>query len=279
MAIILSLLSALAYGISDFLGGIFAKRSTPWQVGVVGQSSAAICALLATTAIGWHAATSDLVAGMAGGLGSGAGVVFLYRGLSRSRMTLVAPIAALETALLPVIVGLATGERPNGPAAIGIIAALPAITLIARAGSEVGAAGTTHRGGVIDGMMAGVGFGILFTMLGQTSGASGLAPVAMSQLASAATVVTLATILKRAWVPTETASLRATVMGPLSTGAQAAFLYATHYGLLSVVSVISSLYPALTVVLAVILLQERIHRSQGLGLVFAALSVSLVAIA
>jgi len=273
MAIVLSLLSALAYGVSDFLGGIFAKRSTPWQVAVVGQSSSAVCAVTATCVVGWHAGSSDLAAGAIAGLGGGAGVAFLYRGLATARMGVVAPLSAVGAALLPVVFGLITGERPSGLATAGIIAAFPAIVLISKVVDDDPA----HRGGVVDGILAGLGFGVLFLFLGRASADSGLAPLAMSQLTSVLTVIAMAIALRQAWVPDRTA-VRAVVMGPLGASAQGAFLYATHHGLLSVVSVISSLYPASTVLLAAVLLRERIHRAQALGLALAALAVSLVAL-
>lgn len=274
MAIVLSLLSAFAYGISDFLGGIFAKRSGPWRVAVVGQSSSAVCALAATGVLGWHASQADLLNGAIAGLGSGAGVAFLYRGLAGARMSVVAPLSAVGAALIPVVFGLVTGERPSWLATAGIIAAFPAIALISRVIDD----DPNHRGGVIDGILAGIGFGLLFTFLGRASDDSGLAPLAMSQLTSAVTVVVLATALRQAWLPTDRAAWRAVMMGPLGASAQGAFLYATHHGLLSVVSVISSLYPASTVLLAALLLRERIHRAQAVGLALAAISVSLVAL-
>jgi len=273
MAIVLSLLSALAYGISDFLGGIFAKRSTPWQVAVVGQSSSAACAVAATCIVGWHASSMDLTNGAIAGLGGGAGVAFLYRGLSTARMSVVAPLSAVGAAMIPVAFGLITGERPSWLAAAGIVIAFPAIALISKVIDE----DPSHRGGVVDGILAGIGFGVLFTFLGRASDDSGLAPLAMSQMTSVVTVIAMAAALRQVWLPDRT-SLRAVVMGPLGSGAQGAFLYATHHGLLSIVSVISSLYPASTVLLAAVVLRERVHRAQGIGLALAALAVSLVAL-
>ncbi len=274
MAILLSLFSALAYGVSDYLGGIFAKRSSPWQVAVAGQSSSAVCAVLATTIIGWQAASADLATGAIAGLGSGVGVIYLYRGLANARMGVVAPLSAVGAALIPVAFGLISGERPSWLAAAGIVVAFPAIALISKVVDE----DPSHRGGVIDGIVAGIGFGVLFTFLGRASDDSGLAPLAMSQITSVLTVVAFGIALRTVWIPNK-AAMRAVVMGPLGASAQGAFLYATHHGLLSVVSVISSLYPAGTVILAAVLLRERIHKAQGIGLVLATLAVSLVAAA
>lgn len=275
MAIALSLVSALAYGIADFLGGIFAKRATPWQIAVVGQSSSAVCALTAVALFPGDPTAADLGHGAIAGLGGGFGVVFLYRGLSTARMSVVAPISAIGAALLPVGVGLASGERPAAIAVLGIAFAFPAIALISR----VPDADTAHRGGVVDGALAGLGFGVLFVFLGQVSDGSGFSALAISQVTSVLAVIATATVLRAAGVPRDAVAWRAVVMGPLGATAQGAFLFASQQGLLSVVSVISSLYPATTVLLAAVLLRERILRWQGVGLLLAALAVTFVALA
>jgi drug/metabolite transporter (DMT)-like permease len=273
VAIVLSLVSALAYGVSDFLGGIFAKRASAWQVAVVGQTSSCVFVLIAAVFFGGTPGGSDWWYAALAGLGGGFGVAFLYRGLSTARMGVVAPISAIGTALLPVAVGLAQGDRPSALAVLGIACAFPAIVLISR----VVDTNPAHRGGVLDGVLAGLGFGMLFVFLGQVGDDAGLLPLAVSQAASVLAVIVTATVTRQQWVPRERAAFSAVVMGPLGATAQGAFLYATHHGLLSVVSVISSLYPASTVLLAAVLLRERIHGWQGVGLVFAALAVALVA--
>ncbi|AXT86153.1 EamA family transporter [Aeromicrobium sp. A1-2] len=273
MAIALSLLSALSYGISDFLGGIFAKRSSPWQVAVVGQTSSGVISLLAALVVAGAPTSTDMAYGALAGLGGGFGVAFLYRGLSTARMGVVAPLSAIGTALIPVAVGLSTGDRPSPLALVGVVCAFPAIALISRVVDD----NPAHRGGVIDGILAGIGFGTLFTFLGQVGDEAGLYPLALSQLTSIGAVIVTATVLRQAWVPRSRRAWAAVVMGPLGATAQGAFLFATHHGLLSIVSVISSLYPASTVLLAAVLLREKIHRWQGVGLAFAALAVTLVA--
>ncbi|MBD8606919.1 DMT family transporter [Aeromicrobium sp. CFBP 8757] len=273
MAIVLSLVSALAYGVSDFLGGIFSKRAPAWQIAVVGQTSSGVVSLVAALVVGGSPTGHDLAFGALAGLGAGFGVAFLYRGLSTARMGVVAPISAIGTALIPVVVGVATGDRPSTTVVIGIVLAFPAIALISRVVDDDPA----HRGGVLDGVLAGLGFGLLFVSLGQVGDDAGLMPLALSQVASVVSVVVTATVLRHAWVPRTRAAWSAVVMGPLGAVAQGAFLYASHHGLLSVVSVISSLYPASTVVLAAVVLREKILRWQAVGLLAAALAVALVA--
>ncbi len=278
MAVLLSLLSALSYGVSDFLGGLFSKRSGPWQTAVVGQTSSTVCTVAVALFIAGDPVGTDWVWGVVGGAGSGVGAAFLYRGLAGGRMSVVAPLSAVVCALLPVAVGLVTGDRPSALALAGIVVAFPAIALVSRVVEEDAAAQAAHRGGVVDGVLAGLGFGVLFVALGQVRDDAGLWPLAVAQGAAALVVVLLAVALREAWVPRDRLAWRAVVMGPLGATATTAFLLATREGLLSVVSVISSLYPATTVLLATLVLKERIQAWQGVGLALAASAVTLVAL-
>ncbi len=278
MAVVLSLISALAYGVSDFLGGVFSKRSGPWQVATVGQTSSTVCTAVVATFLTGTAVGPDWGWALLGGIGSGIGTAFLYRGLAGGRMSVVAPLSAVVCALLPVVVGLVTGDRPTALALGGIVVAFPAIALVSRVIEEDAAAALAHRGGVTDGVLAGLGFGVLFVALGQVSDDAGLWPLVSAQAASAVTIVAVAVVLRQPWVPREVAAWRAVAMGPLGATATTAFLLATREGLLSVVSVISSLYPATTVLLATLVLKERIQAWQGVGLALAATAVTLVAL-
>lgn len=273
VAIVFALISAFAYGISDFLGGLFSKRVSAWQVAVVGQSSSGFFALIAGLFIGGDPTPSDWVWAGISGLGGGFGAAFLYRGLSRGRMGVIAPISAIGSALVPVAIGLILGDRPSALVLLGVVFAFPAIYLI----SQVVEIAPASEGGILDGVLAGLGFGVMFAMLGQVGSASGLLPLALTQVGSVLGVILTATVLRAAWVPREPAAYRALIMGPLGITATGAFLYATHHGLLSVVSVIASLYPAGTVVLASVVLRERIHANQAVGLAMAALAIALVA--
>lgn len=275
MAVVLALFSALSYGISDFLGGIFAKRSGPWQVATVGQLSSAVAALVAgLVVLPGSPGTADIMWGGASGFGAGTGASFLYRGLAGAKMNVVAPLSAIGSALLPVAIGLGFGDRPSMLATFGVICAFPAIYLISKVTDDDPA----HRGGVVDGVVAGLGFGFLFVCLGQVGASSGMLPIAACQLVSVLTVATTASVLRQRWRPRDPMAWRALMMGPLGVSATGCFMYATHHGLLSVVSVISALYPASTVLLAALFLRERVRDWQGLGLILAVAAVSLVAV-
>lgn len=275
MAIVLALFSAAAYGLSDFLGGLFSRRASPWPVAVAGQTSAAACVGCLSLLIGGTVTGGDWAWGAAAGFGNGFGAAFLYRGLARGRMSVVAPVSALGAALVPVTAGLLTGERPSVLAWVGIVVALPAIYLISQVQESPEA--PSGDSGLVDGIVAGLGFGSLFAMLGQIGDDAGLYPLALSQVVSVIAVVITALTFREAWVPRERAHFRGLIMGPLLMLALGAFVYATHSGMLTLVAVITALYPAMTVLLAAVVLREHIHRVQTIGLVLATVAVSLVA--
>lgn len=281
MAIVLALVSAAAYGLSDFIGGILAKSRSEWTVAVVIQLSATVCTAVAWLFIDSDPTAADLAWGAVGGIGGGLGGGFLYRGLSRGRMGVVAPVSAIGAALLPVAVGVAVGERPSLLAWLGVCCALPAIYLIARTPDEPAVAGDDagpQVSGLGDGVLAGLGFGFLFVAVGQVSDAAGAPPLILVQLVGAVVVAILATALSEPWLPRGRRDLIPALNGPTGAIATVAFFAATGLGMLAIVSVISSLYPGLTVVLAAAFLRERIHRMQAVGLALAAVAVALVAL-
>jgi uncharacterized membrane protein len=276
VAILLALFSALAYGLSDFVGGLVSRRASAWSVAVVAQTSSAVCtAALASTVPGTPAAAHFAWALLAG-LGSGAGTGFLYRGFSTGRMSVVAPVSAVGAAVVPVLAGLLGGERPAPLVWLGIAVAMPGIWWVASVPAD-DLVSAPARAGLLDGILAGLGFGVLFAALGQVPDGAGLWPLAATQAVSVPAVVLLAAALGAAWVPRGRPVRWAVVAGPLGASATAAFLLASQQGYLTVSGVLASLYPASTVMLAALLLRERIHRAQAVGLALCALAVVLVA--
>ena len=278
MTIALALGAALMYGLSDFLGGLLSRRISAWAVAVVAQMASTVLTVMAALFIRGEPTVADWAWGALAGIGGGLGTGFLYRGLSSGRMGVVAPLSAVGAAVLPVVVGLVTGERPALLTWIGIGCALPAIWLVSTAADPVDVSGRPHgmAEGVTDGLLAGLGFGLLFSTLGQVPDTAGLGPLAMAQATSVAAVIALATVLRQDWLPRDRHSRWAIIVGALAAGAALLFLLATRTGLLTVASVLTSLYPAFTVLLAATLLRERIQAAQGAGLVLAAAAVVLV---
>jgi drug/metabolite transporter (DMT)-like permease len=278
VVVLLALGSAVAYGISDFVGGMLARRISAWTVAVVAQCASTVCVTTLALATGGDPTRGDLAWGLLAGLGNGTGGVFLYRGLANGRMSVVAPLSAVGAALLPVVVGVATGERPSAITWLGVACAFPAIWLVSRSHDHPVSAAGARGLGVVDGLLAGLGFGLLFTALGQVPDSAGLQPLAVTQATSVVAIIALATLLRQTWLPRERYAWRAVTIGVLGAGATTLFLLATQAGLLSVASVLSSLYPAVTVLLAVTLLREHIHRPQAVGLTLALAAVALVAV-
>ena len=275
MAILLSLAAALAYGLSDFIGGLASRRTSAWPVAFVATAAAFVGALALALVTEGSPTRTDLLWGALAGVGTGAGGAFLYRGLAAGRMGVVAPISAVGAALVPVCVGVASGERPALLVWLSIAAAVPGIWLVSR---EQGSTGDLAAG-LLDGVLAGLGFGLLFAAIGQVPEEAGFAPLAVAQAVGLVCVAVTATLLGSRWVPSDRSQAWGILAGVLATAAVVAFLLATQTGLLTVASVVTSLYPAITVALAAFVLRERIHLSQGVGLLLCGVAVGLVAAA
>jgi drug/metabolite transporter (DMT)-like permease len=295
-AVLLALFSAAAYGVSDFLGGVLARRGSAWPVAVAGQASAALCTILVALFVPGDPHGRDFAWAVLAGAGTAVGSGFLYRGLASGRMGVVAPVSAVGAALVPVLVGVATGERLSWLVVLGIAAALPGIALVATvprtdpaaASTPVTATAATTTSmrparafrlpaGLADGAAAGLGFGVMFVALAQVPRDAGLWPLAVLQATSVPVLIAVAVGLRAAWRPRDKASRLALLIGPLGTLATGAFLLATQYGFLSVAAILTSLYPAATILLATAVLKERIHALQGVGLGLCAVAIACVA--
>ena len=282
MAVLLALGAAIAYGLSDFVGGVAARRTSVWPVALTACLGSFLGTVVLALVVHGDPSTADLAWGLLAGVGSGTGTAFLYRGFARGRMGVVAPVSAVGAALLPAALAVATGERPAAIVWVGMIAALPGIWLVSREPTpENGAGGTPPAGmaaGLVDGVLAGLGFGLLFAALGQVPEGAGFVPVLGTQLVSLLAVTAAALALGGDPVPRRGADWWGLGAGVLATLALVGFMLARQQGLLSVAAVLTSLYPAATVLLATLLLHERLHRAQSAGLLLCAASVVCVAL-
>lgn len=274
-AVLLALAGAVCYGLSDFVGGLTSRRTAAWPVAFLACFGALLGSVVLAAVVPGSAHGADWVWAAVAGVGSGVGSGFLYRGLAAGRMGVVAPVSAVGAAVLPVVVGVLSGERPGALVWIGIVLALPAIWLVSREPSSTTETGAT---GLLDGILAGLGFGVLFAALGQVPSAAGYWPLVVTQLAALGALVVVARLLRQGWLPRRAASWWGLLPGALATAAVLFFLLATERGLLTVSAVLTSLYPAATVLLAVLVLGERIHRPQALGLGLCAAAVVCVAL-
>jgi uncharacterized membrane protein len=276
MGILLGLIAALLYGGSDFGGGLLSRRLGFLPVTVVGSAAAVLLIWpVLLLAPGPAPSVPAIAWGLGAGLGGGIGTLALYRGLARGQMSVVGPVSAVGAAVVPVIAGVALGERPGALTTAGVVLALPAIALVATSGT---AARGMLRTGLMDGLVAGLAFGILFVGLAQAGRGVGLWPVAAEQ--TSALLVVLAVAVK------SRAPLRMGVRAaglPLLSGvagmaATLAFFYATHYSMLATVAVIVSLYPGITVLLARVILHERFSSAQRAGLGLCTIAIIAIAL-
>jgi drug/metabolite transporter (DMT)-like permease len=279
VAVLLGLLVAVSYGAADFLGGFSSKRAPAAVIVLQTQILGLVLIAVLVLAIpDQHVIGADLMRGAGAGAGALLGLVLLYRGLAAGAMSIVAPIAAIGAAVLPFAWGLATGERPGALAVVGVGTALVAVALVA-APSEHGPPIENHRRELTLALIAGAGFGAVFILFGDTAKASGLWPLMSSRLVS--TIVLLIVLSARRTNVRVRGGTGWTVAGTavLDVAANAMYLVGARIGLVSLVAVLSSLYPASTVLLARIVLDERVTSRQAAGLALAVVGVVLIAAA
>ena len=277
MSVLLALGAAIAYGLSDFIGGIASRRTSAWPVAFLASVGALVGATALALTISGTPTHADLLWGAVAGVGGGAGGAFLYRGLAAGRMGVVAPISGVGAAVVPVVAGVVGGERPALLVWCGLVLALPGIWLVAREPS-LDSAQPVSAEGVVDGILAGLGFGVIFAAMGQVPESAGYWPLALAQSTALVAIAITAAALGGSVVPRARSDWWGFGGGLLATAAVLSFLLATQRGLLTVSSVVTSLYPAFTVLLASAWLKEHIHRAQGLGLGLCAVAVSCVAL-
>lgn len=287
MEILLALGAAVSYGASDFVGGFLGKTVRVVVVVLLAQLVSVVVLIavlpfwdgeLSAGAIGW---------GAAAGLAGGGGASLLYRGLAIGRMSVVAPITALLAAGIPVVFGLAVGERPGPVALSGVGVGLLAVAIITRAPNSPGPqapgdhaaaqAPPVSTGGIGEAVGAGFGFGLFFILLDRSPDDSGLWPL-MGMRISMIVAFGLILAIGRISLRTPPGTTRGLLgLGFLNVLADLLYLLATRRGLLALVAVITSMYPAATVLMARLVLRERVAGRQLLGLAVAAASVVLIA--
>ena len=309
MAYALALLSAACYGAADFVGGLTARRVSTIAAVLFAQSSGLLLLLAALPLLPPASPLrGDIVWGATAGVMGSIGVALLYRALAIGTMAVVAPITAVCAVAIPVVAGVLLGERLGVMTVAGILLAMVAIVLVAqqptavdaavdRPASAVAAIGepaypaapggqrlpdvsTSRRvtlpPGVPEALVSGVAIGLFFLALARTAPAAGMWPLVAARFTSVAMFLAFAR-LRRSSLHASAATLAlACGGGALDMLANALYLVATRYGALSGVVTLASLYPASTVVLARLVLGERLSRVQGAGIVCAFVAVVLI---
>lgn len=265
LAAALALTSSVLWGTADFTGGLLARGRAVLSVLLISQASAVALALIVLAAAGDPAPSG---AGIAWGLGSGAlGVAALaafYRGLAIGTMSIVAPVSATGAAV-PVLVGVLRGERPAALQVAGIVLALAGIVLASRS-PEDAPHGRRGRASLLLALAAAIGFGTFFVGVQRSTAHGSVAWTLLSVRGGELVLLLAVASIVRPRLPRAPRDLAALCMlGLLDAGANGLYALATTHGLLSVVSVLGSLYPAVTVLLARGVLRERVSRAQELG--------------
>lgn len=264
MSVFFALPAALAYGVADFAGGLASRRAPVLTVTAGVQLVGLIALLPFVFLVAGVPSGTAWALGAAGGVAGVSGLMLYLRGLAVGPMGVVAPLSAVVGAGLPLVIGVVGGERPGVLTGFAIAAALVAI-MLATAGTTRGAGART---GPLLGLGAGLGFGLFFVALNATPHDSGLWPVLAGRLSTTPLLVLLV-VARRAsgaggWLGGFDRSSRRAVVcsGVFDTGANVLFLLAVRTGDLGVSAVVVSLYPVVVVLLARLVLGERLTGMQ-----------------
>jgi drug/metabolite transporter (DMT)-like permease len=276
VAVVLALASAVVYGAADFLGGLSSRRASVFGVVAVSQLVGLLALLVLLPWLGGPVGPSDLAWGAAAGVAGATGLVLFFRTLARGVMSVIAPVTAVTAAAVPVLVGLLGGDTIGPWAAAGIGLALAAVVLVSAEGG-LSALRAARPASLAPALAAGTAFGFFFVLLDRTSPDSGLTPLVTARLASVALVVVIALAGKQSLKVGRVALPLVALSGIGDMTANALFLLATQQdGQLAITGVLASLYPVSTVILAQVLLRERLAGAQVAGLGTAVAAVVLI---
>jgi drug/metabolite transporter (DMT)-like permease len=283
MSYLLALASALLYGTGDFAGGLATRRAGVLPVLVVSQLSGLVLLLLLLPLLpAASPSRADLLWGLSAALAGSVGVALLYHALAIGRMAVVAPTTAVCAVAIPVLVSVLLGERPGPAATTGILLGVVSIVLVGQQTAPgTGAGARQHRptwrlppgGGVA--LVSGAAIGLFFLSLARTRPEAGLWPILVSR-AVAATLFGTAAAARRHSLRLPGVLLLTLACGAMDMSANALYLLAARMGPLSVVVTLSSLYPASTVLLARIVLGERLNGRQIAGVGCALTAIALI---
>ena len=275
MPYLLAILSAVFYGAADFTGGIVTRRVSAIPVVLISQASGLVLVALALPLLPTAAPrAADLWWGAGAGLAGGIGVAFLYYALATGTMSVVAPTTAVAAVGIPVITSITLGERPGWLAVAGIALGIAAIALVSRQTQTLAEA--PRPSGLRPALLSGVAIGLFLLALAQTRPASGLWPLLMARLTSVSLFAVIAIAQRRSLrMPIRLFGL-AVAGGAVDMLANTLYMLAAQIGPLSPIVTLCSLYPASTVLLARVVLGERLNGWQTAGVAAALVAVVLI---
>jgi drug/metabolite transporter (DMT)-like permease len=277
--IVFALLSATLYGSADFLGGLASRRSSVMPVMIFSQLAGLITLLLVLPFLPTATATRvDFAWGAVAGGAVGIGLTLLYHGLATGKMSVVAPVTAVLAVVVSAAAGIVLGDRLSMSAFLGVALAITAITLISQDGAQKASRGR-GRGtaqALAAALSAGVLIGVFFAALKQSSPASGLLPLVSARLAALVVLGAVALWRRSQLRVGRDVMWLIAVAGALDIFANVLYLLATRLGMLTISATLTSLYPASTILLARVILGERLRRLQIAGVACAGVGVVLI---
>jgi drug/metabolite transporter (DMT)-like permease len=262
VTVLLALVASVVFGCADFVGGAVSRRASPLRVAAMGQLVALSFAVPAALLVSYQRLTfADAGWSLATGVAAACGLGFFYSAMARGLISLVVPLTAVISATLPVAYGLARGERPGTTALVGIVLALVAVAIVS---ATPGASQSLSAAPIVFSLAAGTLFGLFIILLSQVSDQAGMWPIALSRSSSSLVLAGLAV------------AVTGVAIGTLEAGGIVGLFLALQRGPISIASVLLSLYPVTTVLLATIVLGERMSRAQLAGVALALSSVILI---
>jgi len=277
VTVILGLLAALSYGAADFAGAIASRRQNAVTILMYSYPVGAVLMTVLLPFFPGHLSAHVVLFGALGGLSGMIGVSIMYHQMVSAPMNVISPVTGVLAAAMPVIFGVILGERPAVAAWIGIVIGAFAVVLCSRTSDE-NPHGPIAPRVLLLALVSGIGFGLYYVFLARAGHDSGLWPLVVSRWASSILIIPVVA-QRRAFARVQGRTLMiAVVAGTLDATANMCFLLATHTGLLSLAGVLTSLYPATTVLLAVGLLHEHTSKTQRVGLALAAAAVVLITV-
>jgi drug/metabolite transporter (DMT)-like permease len=275
MTQILALTAAALFGVADFAGGLATRSHSAWRVTAWSQLIGVPVLLAAVAIVGTADATaSDLSLGALAGAFGLLGIVLMYSALATGTMSIVAPIIGSVAAAIPVGWDLATGGTIEGIHWLGIIISIGAVVLLASQPGD----GTSNRAPIIKSIGAAVAFAAFFIAMSYTSEASALWPLVSARLVTVPLAFLIALTVRAAALPERPILPLVAFTGLADMGANLAIVIAVQRGPLGVNAVLSSLYPAFTVVAALVILNERPNIAQRVGITLAVLAALILAV-
>jgi drug/metabolite transporter (DMT)-like permease len=292
MVILLGLTAAVLYGGGDFVGGMATRRAHVLTVLMLADTAGVAVALAAAALSGGPVSPAGLAWGISAGLVGGLGLIIFYTGLATAPMSVVAPVSGLVSTVLPVGVSVAGGERPGAGVYAGALLCLAAIVLASASGDSApgdsarGDSGTRsaepRRGRALAyGAASGALFGLFFLFIRNAGESGALWPVAAGRVGELAIVLIAAAVLRRRLLPGGTDGrllLAAAGAGVIDVVANICYVAATRTGMFALAVILASLYPGVTVLLARVVLGERLRWVQRAGLLLAVAGIALVTV-